>query len=78
LHTRGGAQWYVETQRRFVTNGFRSGADIGEQFFAFNAQQIWVLKGDKAFSITMPVFSDLKGTPIEEMKALAAKAAARL
>ena len=73
-----GASWYVDNAQRMTTAGFRSGSDIGDQWFAMNAQQIWVLKGDMAMAITMPVFTDVTGTPIDEMKALASKAAARM
>jgi hypothetical protein len=61
-----------------TSSGYRSGADIGDQWFAMGAQQIWAIKGDTAMAITMPVFTDVAGTPIDEMKGLASKAAARI
>ncbi len=76
LHLTGGRNWYAENEQHM--NDYRSGADIGDQFYATGALAIWVLKGDQAFSITMPPFTDFTGTPIAEMKGLAAKAASRL
>jgi hypothetical protein len=77
-HPTDGANWYVEDHQRLSLGSYRSGSDIGDQWFALNAQQIWILKGNVAVDIIMPVFTDMTGTPTEEMKALASKVAGRM
>jgi len=78
LHLTGGARWYAENEQRLTGGGYRSGADIGDQFFAMGAQEIWVLKGDQALSITTLPSADFPGTPIEALKSLAKAAAGRM